>query len=46
MPYDQYSGYSSYSYNNQLVNVIGKAALDVAYEFCKILVYYNIHVIN
>ena len=43
---DQYSGYSSFAYHNKLVNIIAKYALDVGYGVCKLLVKYNIPVVN
>lgn len=46
MPYDQYSGYPSFAYNNELINIIGKYALEGGFELCKLLVKYQIPVLN
>lgn len=45
-PYEQYDGYSSFAYNNELINATAKVALDAAFAFCKILVKYNIPIVS
>ncbi len=45
-PGNQYSGYSPFAYHNKLVNIVGKYALDVGFAICKILVNFNIPVLN
>lgn len=44
--YHQALGYSQFAYDNQLINVIGKTALDVGFQFCRLLIKYNIPYFN
>ena len=45
-PYNQYSGYASFSYHNKLVNAVGKVALDIGFGICKFLVKNNVPIVN
>lgn len=45
-PHNQYSGYSPFAYDNKLVNIIAKYALDAGFSVCKILVDFNIPIVN
>ena len=45
-PYNQYPGYSSFSFHNDLINNFGKTFLDVGVKFCQILIKAKIPVIN
>lgn len=45
-PYNQYPGYSSFSYNNKLINELGKIFLDVGVKFCQVLIKLNIPIVN
>lgn len=45
-PVSQYSGYSSFAYNNKLVNIIAKYALDAGFALCKVLVEFKIPFVN
>lgn len=44
--YHQALGYSQFAYDNQMINVMGKTALDIGFKFCKLLIKYNIPYFN
>ena len=46
MPYDQYAGYSSFAYNNELINQVAKIALDIGFSICRLLVKIGIPILD
>ena len=45
-PASQVMGYAPFAYQNRLINVIGNAALQTGFRFCRILMEYNIPYFN
>ena len=45
-PKNQYSGYSPFAYDNKLVNIVAKYALDVGFDICKLLVDFQVPIVN